>query len=234
MTKIWLIAGLIFFSLNGFAEVRTARFFPIGKTSGEPLFTQETKVDTSPLGQTTWSSEIKDAKGILVMTEKATVQNDRTTHQYVEQLQIGEAYELNVEGDQATFRTFKIKDGKTGPAESTKPVTIKDNFVTSPATEFYLQKRWSDILAGAIVPVEFGIFELSRTIGFEFKKLSETEDRVELRMKPSNFFVSMVASPMIMEFDKKAKKMVHFKGRTPVREMIGGKWKAIDAEIIYP
>jgi hypothetical protein len=230
-----LYLSTLFFAVTAQAgEVHTARIFDIGKTSGSARFNQETHIETKIDGEVTWSSEIKDDKGTVVMTEKATIKNDRTIYQYIEQLQINEAYELQTADSKATFSTFKIENGKKGSVTETKTVSIGSDFLTGPSTGFYLKSHWDELISGKTLMVEFGIFELSRTIGFKFQKMRETDTSVELQMKPSNFFISFVAEPILMEFDKKDKRLVRFKGRTPLRERVHGKWKPLDAEILYP
>ena len=74
------------------------------KSGGQVQFTQE---NPNRL-KTKWrknrgSSEIKDKDGKVVMTEKADLKDGKILHQFVEQLQINEAYELKVDGKKATF-----------------------------------------------------------------------------------------------------------------------------------
>lgn len=231
--KALILSTLLLFDIHALAEVRTARLFDMGKVSAEPKFIQTTQVETSDTQVTTWNSKIVDAQGKLIMTETAKIEGYRIIHQYLEQLQIGEAYELKVEGMKATFTTYKLQDGKKGDPTETKTVDIGDNFITGPATEFFLKGKWSELLDSKSIKVEFGVFELSRTVGFNFTKIKDLEKSVEVQMKPSNFFISALVSPLIMEFDKETKKLIRFKGRTPLRELVNGKWKAWDAEILY-
>ncbi len=80
----------------------------------------------------------------------------------------------------------------------------------------------------------FAIHQQLTTLNEEFKKIKETDETIELEMKPANFFISLLVNSIHIDFDKARKRMTHFKGRMPLREQVNGRWKALDAEIIYP
>lgn len=231
--KTLLFLFLSTYTSMAFSEQRKALIYDIGKTQGEPRFTQETTITESTLGEKLWNSKIVDNTGKLMMTEKATIKNGKIIYQYIEQLQINESYELRVENQKATFITYKISDQQKIQIES-KTVDVDDSFVTGPMTELYLQSNWSPLTEGKTVHADFGIFELSKAYGFQFKKKKESDNAVEVVMKPSNFFIALFAPSIDIKFDKKLKRMIHFKGPTPLREMVRGKWKPFSAEIIYP
>lgn len=234
MKTILVLATIVLSTSQAFAESRTALIYDIGKTEGPPRFVQETEITDTPSGERVWKSKIKNAAGETVMTEMATMRGEKLTSQSVEQLQIGEAYELNLDNQSATFRTFKITNGSRGTAIETETREVGENFITGPITESYLQARWPVLMSGTPVRVDFGIFEISKAIGFKFTKVDETATTVTVEMRPSNFFISMLVDTIRIEFDKERKRMVHFKGRTPLREQVQGRWKPLDAEIIYP
>ena len=231
MKTLLMIFINIIFSF-AFAEQRKALIYDIGKTQGQHRFTQESTIEESKEGERLWSSKIVDTTGKLLMTEKATIKNGKIIYQYIEQLQINESYELKVVDQKATFITYKLSDNQKTLIES-KTVDVNDNFVTGPLTELYLQSNWSPLTEGKTVHADFGIFELSKAYGFQFKKKKESEKAVEVVMKPSNFFIALFAPSIDIKFDKKQKRMIHFKGPTPLREMVRGKWKPLAAEIIY-
>ena len=93
------------------------------------------------------------------------------------------------------------------------------------------------MIAGKTVSTAFSVLELERTVDFKFEKTTEDErlgKRVMVvKMKPSNFFISMLVDPMFLEFDIATKKMVYFKGRTPLKILKSGAWQPLDAEILY-
>ena len=72
-----------------------------------------------------------------------------------------------------------------------------------------------------------------KAVAFRFSKESEDKDSVQIKMQPSNVFIAMLVDPIYLTFTKDGKKMTHFKGRTPLRQKVDGKWKALDADIVY-
>lgn len=232
--KLIFFLTLVFCFPQLHAEQRKALIYKLGKATGEPQFVQTTDIDGSVPSQRQWVSEIKDASGKVVMTEKATMISDKITYQYVEQLQINESYELKIEDKKATFKTYKMDDGKKGKEIESKTISIEDSFMTGPVTEFYLQNNWNSLMEGKKLKVEFGVFEVSKAVDFQFKKIKESDSSIEIEMKPANIFFSMFVDPIIIEMSKEKKRITRYKGRTPVREQTDGKWKALDAEITYP
>ena len=217
----------------GMTEERKGLMYEIGKTDGKPIYVLETNISQSAADEKLSTSSIKDSAGQLLMTEKANLKNDKIYYQYVEQLQIGEAYELSVKEGKATFKILKLKAGQAAEVKEVKTVSVGDDFMMGPMTESIVQSNWNLLKDGKKVQVDFGVLELSKTVGFEFKKTKETEKILELQMKPSNFLISMLVNPMTVQFDLANKKMVHFLGRTSLKKLVDGKWQPVDAEIIY-
>lgn len=229
------IIFILFFSMICVAkEQRKALIFDIGKTEGKPRFIQDIQIEDQTESKKTWTSQIVDADGKVLMTEIAKIENDKVIYQMIEQRQINEVYELNSDDKKATFATYKLVDGKKSETVETNTVDLDSAFIMGPTTEKFLQNKWPDLITGNTVKVDFGIFEVSKLVGFKFNKAKETDSIVQIRMNPSSFFISMLVEPIYIEFDKSKKRMVRFTGRTPLREKIYGKWKPIDAEILYP
>ncbi|MES3036831.1 MAG: hypothetical protein V4736_02910, partial [Bdellovibrionota bacterium] len=204
-----LYCGFIFASAVAEAEIRTARIFDIGKTDGVSRFTQSTEVTVTGADKL-WLSSIKDSTGTVVMTEKAIIKDGKIIYQYIEQLQINESYELKTEGNKASFETFEIVDGKKGKSKGSGTVSIEKGMITGPMTESFLHQHWDRLMSGETVKAEFGVFEFSKTVTFQFKKMKADEKSILMQMKPAGFIVSMLVDPMTIEFDAKSKAMVRF------------------------
>jgi len=232
-TWIVLAAGFSFMSA-ALAEEKIARLFEIGKTDQAPVFVQKTLVTENEKGEKNWDSKMTDAQGNLVMTEKARINGLEIFHQYVEQLQIQESYELNYQDGKITFKTFKLSEGKDPKLVETQERRFSEPFIMGPLTELFLMANWERLSGGKALRVDFGIFELSKMISFQFQKIEETKDLLVVKMKPGNMFVSMLVDPMRIELDKATKRMVRYIGRTPVRTKVKGEWKPFDSEILYP
>jgi hypothetical protein len=223
-------------SLGNFAiaaETWKAQIFEINKTKSAPLFLQETTVDTLPGGERQFSSVIKDPQGQLIMTEKALFQGDRVLSQRVEQWQLKEAYELKSAENKITFLTYNLNEGKDAHAGSIKNETRPEDFITGPGLEAFLRAHWSELLEGKSLKASFGVFELAKTVGFQFNKMGGDGDLVKIRMKPANIFISLFVDPIDLEIRGKDLRLLRYRGRTPLRIKSGDSWKSLDAEVVY-
>lgn len=229
MNKVGILL-VLFLASTSMAETRQAFIYPLGKVQGKPTFVQTTELQVSPGDNIEWKSKIEDAEGKVVMTEEATIKDGRIVRQLVEQRQVDTGYELKVEGSEATFFTRSLS-GKTDPTKN--KISIDEHFMTGPMTEFFLQKNIEAISKGEKLKVSFGIFEFAKALDFLFFKNSSTEDIVEIRMKPNNFIIAMLADAIYIDFDKAKKRIVHFRGRTSLKDLTGGRVKPFDAEIVY-
>lgn len=218
-------------------EVRVSKYYDIGKTTGSPTFTQETLIERSAPDSFVSNAKITDPAGKTVMTEKAIVVEGKITFQYVEQLQSGEAWQLEVKDGKAIFKTYKLEDGKRFEVGSGKSESVKGDFINGPLTELFIARNWDALVKGSELKVRFSILELEESIGFKFFKVGQGkrngQDMLGVKMKPSNFIVSMLADPIHIEFAAEQKRMAYYRGRTPLKAKEGGKWKPYDAEIIY-
>ena len=216
-------------------QTRISRIYEIGKLHDSPLFVQTTEIQTTGLGDFISSAKIENSSGKVVMTEKVVVQGGSLISQLVEQLQSMEAWELRVDGNKAIFKTYKITESGRRD-EGGKTENVK-SFINGPLMENFITKHWGELIAGKTVSTAFSVLELERTVDFKFEKTTEDErlgKRVMVvKMKPSNFFISMLVDPMFLEFDIATKKMVYFKGRTPLKILKSGAWQPLDAEILY-
>jgi hypothetical protein len=229
--KTILIALLL--ASSAFAEQRTASIFDIGKTKEAARFNQVTVLEELGTGNKSWNTKVTDPKGQVVMTEVATMKDDRVVYQYVEYPLQNESFELSVDGDKATYNVYALVNGKKEKPKDSRTFKLDDNFIIGPMTEPYLIKNWNALMEGKTIEVEFGAFELQKAVSFEFKKLKVTDKTVEVEMKPSSFFIAKVVGPILMEFDKEKKRVIRFLGRTTLREQVNGRWKPYEAEILY-
>ncbi len=234
--KNWFLIGLTAFSIPLDAQTvenRTVRYYEVGKTSDAPLFTQRITVETSGAGDRSWDSEIKDSAGAVIIKETAHLKANAVVSQTVSNSQSHELCELEVGADNVVYRTFRYDNEKRGELIEEKTRAKEDNFVTGPAVEFYLGQRWDQLTSGSTIKVEFGIFEIMRSIAFELKKEGETDQLLKVEMRPANFFIRLLVDPIHLTFDKSTKRIVHYIGRTPLKRDRDGKLKPWDAEIIY-
>lgn len=230
-----MIASLLF-SLSVFAASYSVEGKIFKGKATEPLFTQTIQVQDQANGQTLSTSEIFDAKKNVVMRERALMLGDRILSQSIEQLQIGEAYELEREEDKITFRTFSLADGKRKEISS-RQEKAGPLFVTGPSMKVWIRNHWDELMEGKEITLDFGVFEVERSLSFTFQKQRELEldgkPTISVKMRPASFFLTMLVEPIFLQFDLATKQLVHFKGRTPLKEKVNNTWKNFDAEIEY-
>jgi hypothetical protein len=209
-----------------------AKIYAVGETSGKPLFVQELKIEAQAGGKTKSVSSIQDDKGETVMTEEAVLNGTETVSQTVEQRQIGEAYELKRVAGKLVFSTYKLEKGQR-ILSSEKSETPEENFITGPVTIPFLAKHWAELDSGKTVSAKFGVFELERSVAFEFSRSGSSESALDIVMRPASFLVKMLVAPIYFSLDRKTKLLLRYKGRTPVKRKVFGNWKPFDAEILY-
>lgn len=234
--KTLLVVLLI--SVPAFAaqtEVVIGKIYPIGSAGkGEPLYVQRTEVELDG-NNFKMKATIKDPEQKVVMTETAVFKDGQLTEQDVEQLQINERYELRVKEGRVTFRTFKKNaSGEEKLAEEKSEKSTSD-FLTGPGFTPFLRAQQKPLADGKTVSAQFGVFELARSVRFEFKRIGRAPagENFKIRMEPASFWLSMLVSPIDMEVDPKTMMIVHYLGRTPLRTKVNKDWKPLDAEIIY-
>jgi len=217
------------------AEDRVGRFYEIsGPAEGKPLFTQKIRREKQPNGKRVSESTIEDPEGNVVMRETAVLEGSKILSQKIDQLQINEAYELESKGEEVVFRTFKLMGDKR-ELLGEKRVRRDPEFLTGPATEPFLKEKLSGKESGHKVLSEFGIFELEKSVSFEFSHRGFVNDGkvTKVRLQPDSFWLSFLVQPIDMEFDSNSFVLLKYKGRTPVRRKVNGTWKAFDALILY-
>lgn len=236
MKYIFLVLQLLPVYAWSQTQTRVYKIYGVGKMQEAPLFIQTTEIQKDSKGGFTSSAKIEDPTGKLIMTEKVQVRENLLVSQEVEQLQSKEAWDLQVKDGQATFRTFKLSESGRQEQGSGKTQKV-DNFINGPMMEDFIRQQWDKLAAGDVVKVAFSVLELERTVDFKFEKVKESERLgkkvVVIKMKPANFFISALVDSIFIEFDLTTKKMVYFKGRTPLKVLKSGELKPLDAEILY-
>lgn len=235
MIQVLLIIILLAESAVANVETVIAKIYPMGGLEGEPLFTQSTEINRESAESFTSKAKIVDNKGQTLMTETVVVKNGALVTQSVEQLQTRESWDLVVQGKTAVYRSFTIDlDKKVLQDENS--VSLGEKFINGPMIEIFVSKNWQELLDGKSVKADFSVLELARAVTFDFSKenmsVRNGKKVVVLKMVPANFVISMFVKPLILEFDIDRKRLVYFKGRTPLKEGKAAQ-RPLEAEILY-
>jgi len=89
-----------------------------------------------------------------------------------------------------------------------------------------------------VVKFRFISLEHERTFEFRFVKTAESVQDgravVQIKMEPSNIFVSQLVDPLIFTVEKDgAHRILSYTGRTTPRVKKGKAWKYLDAETVF-
>jgi hypothetical protein len=233
-----LAATLVFFApliVHAAPELLfTTKIFAADSNKQKLLFTARHDAETisdTMLGTTVYS----DPNGKVVARETmefAVSGSDRILKRYrLEQLQLASDGTVEIKGNTAHFSY--TNGGKT----KTSDEKIGDDFVVGPSLLGYLDHKWPDILAGKKVGIRFGVLDRLESVGFELFKEKETEidgkKAVAIKMKPSNFIIAAVVDPLTFFFSPDGKTLMELHGRVPVKKLVDGKYKDLDAVTVY-
>lgn len=216
-------------------ETVISKIYSVGGLTAKPVFIQTTQLDRESAQSFSSKAKIVDGQGRVLMTESVVVKNEALVSQTVEQLQSQESWDLEVQGKRAFYRSFKLGAGEK-VLKTQQSVSVGENFLNGPMMEMFIEKNWQSILDGKTLKADFSVLELEKAVSFSFSKLGEGERSgkkvVRVKMAPTNFLISMFVAPFTLEFDKEQKRLVYFKGRTPLKDEKSLD-RPFDAEILY-
>ena len=214
--------------------VFTAKAYDLGSDRSKVLFT--VRNESEDRGDTKFFSTVYSGPGgqqlVHETMEFAKSGDDLNLKWYrLEQLQLKSDGKIELTPGNAHF-TY-TKNGKTKTADE----KIGDNFIVGPSLIRYIGKNWSDILAGKTIKTRFAVLERLETVGFDFFKEKDGqlngEKTVIVKMKPSSFVISALVDPLHFYFSEDGKKLHELYGRTAVKKEVDGKFKDLDAVIVY-
>lgn len=196
-------------------------------TRSAPLFRYDRRVRVT--GPTLVSTHItRDASGRIVVTQVAEHDSSyRVRSASVTQRQTGVSASVRVAGDQATFSR------EEGGHTETRSETLSLPLVVGPTLFGFIGAHWSDLLAGARVPLRFAVLERNQSIGFVLERLPDSSHRVTFRMTPSNWVMRRAIAPTYFHFDAASRHVQAYEGRVPPLEQVGTSLRALDARVRY-
>jgi hypothetical protein len=222
-------------SLSASAEQLVGRYFAIGNSSGgNVLYTQKAEYKQQPDGTTLLTAETLDNSGKVLIREKAVLNGSQLVTQEIQNLNDKKEYRGSFKDNVMTFETYSVDDKGESKKLSSHTEKVSDDLITGPLAENFIADHWDKLNDGKRFTARLAVFEREETIGFSFKKKADTEvdgkPAVIIVMRPTSVFVSMVVSPMEIVVDKESRKVVHYTGRTPLKEKDD---KILNAEIVY-
>ena len=169
--------------------------------------------------------------GKEAVTEEVFFKDGKLSKYLLHQKQLGEEGALEVREGKIFF-TY-TKDGKT----KTSDEDLTANLIIGPTTVDFIQANWDKLIAGDTVDSRFAALDRRETVGFKFFKEKDLDaggkPAVQIKMKPSSFVIAAIVKPLLFTFDKGTKRLVELNGRALPKQNVDGKWKDLDADLVY-
>jgi hypothetical protein len=230
--RMWLAPALLIpaLPLTACAVPFTAKVYELGSNQKKLLF-EVARTESGAPDHLKASTRFTTPDGKPVVTEEAEIAGGRIRKYAVNQLQTGESGGYEVRGGKVHFTWVKGNDADSDEEDAT------DALISGPTTMDFLAAHWPAILAGQDVEARFAVPERQETVGFEFFKVGEEmrDGRavVQVKMKPTSFLIAAIVDPLRFWIDRETVRLVELRGRTLPKVKIGGKWKDLDADIVY-
>ncbi len=224
-----LLLGLVL--ISGVAQADyTGEMFELGSNRAKKLYS--VKVEQKVNGdQEDVVATVTGVDGKVALIEKTAIKGTEVLSFEIDQKQLETTATIKVGSEKVEFT--KTKDGKTKDDDEKR----KPTFVITGNFQKFINSRWSEIMAGKEVEFRYGVWDRMETVGFEVKKIGEEgsgeQKRVTLKMKPSSMIIAALVNPIEFKFTADGKRLMEMKGRVGPKQLINGKWKDLDAEVVY-
>ncbi len=227
-----LFLTILFPMLAGAQTITEGTLFELKSNRANALFKSRIEVAENASKQETTSVVHTDLAGKVVVREEGLLQGAKLISYSIERSQTGEKGSIRVEDGKVYFEYEDSKGNKRKDSEKIKgQVVCSANFLP------FVKEQWDRILTGQDVDVRFAVWDRLETVGFTIKKMGEQmyegKKLIELRMKPTSFVIAALVDPLYFLVDAESKDLRLMKGRVPPKQLVGGSWKDLDAEVIY-
>ncbi len=226
------ILAIILLPLPADAEIRyTAKVFDKDSNKQKLLYTYKSEIQETAT-EVLVTNEFKYTDGRPASLEEITFLKDGSVRLLkLKQTQIGTEGQVEIGGGKAKF-TY-TKDGKT----KTDIREAGADFIVGSQIPLMLEANWDRLLRGEKIKKRLAIVERLDDFGFEFTKDREADidgrKTIVIKMKPSSLFVSALVSPLHFFMTPDGKTLLEIHGRTTVKADVGGKFKDLDAVVVY-
>ncbi|UYL08227.1 hypothetical protein B9G69_014340 [Bdellovibrio sp. SKB1291214] len=176
--------------------------------------------------------DFRDTEGKTAVTEVGVIRNENLIRYEIVRSQTGEKGLITVESGKIKFE-YEGADGKkkTADEKATGFILCSSNFAA------FVKAHWEQFQKGDSVSVRYAVWDRLETVGFTLRKVGEKvlsgEKTIELQMKPTSFVIAALVDPVHFWYAESDKNLRVMKGRVPVKQMKDGKWKDLDAEVVY-
>lgn len=178
-----------------------------------------------------FKSWYRDLNGKDALIEEATTLNGEFVRYRLTQNQLKEQSLVERQGNKLVFWHGDLD----APIEklSRSEEDWDPRFSIGPMVVQQVGNAWSALAKGESLKLRFGVPERRETIGFTLSKHEERPDSTVIRMKPTSFIIAALVNPLYFHFEKDGSKIKVLKGRALPKVQKDGKWKDLDAEVVY-
>ncbi|MFM6929579.1 MAG: hypothetical protein ACKOX6_14010 [Bdellovibrio sp.] len=221
---------LIPFALHAQEKV-SANLFDLKSNQGKKLFTFQ--LDITPQGaESLVVSEFRDLTGKVVVAEKGVVKGPELVSYEIDRPQTSEKGRIAVRDG----RIFFEYEGPNGKKKSSDE-KVKGLILCSANFSSFVKAHWEELSAGKSLDVRFAVWDRLETVGFTLKKIKDVTQGdkrlLELQMKPTSFVIAAIVDPVNLWYAYDDQKIQVLKGRVAPKFQGDGKWKDLDAEVVY-
>lgn len=173
----------------------------------------------------------KDVDGKEVVREEGLIKGAQVLRYEITQGQTQEKGRFYIEGDVIHFE-YEGK-GKKKQAEE----KIKGTILATANFNAFVVENWDRLAEGKKLDVRFAVWDRLETVGFTLQKMKDLDSRggkwMELRMKPTSFVIAALVDPIYLWYSHGDKKLMVMEGRVAPKQLKDGKWKDLDARVVY-
>lgn len=226
-----LLVALLF-PVFGFAQqTLNANLYDLKSNQQKKLFTLDIAVTPTDVGAFSTQAQYRDLEGKVAVTETGYVKEAEIQRYEIQQNQTGEVGRFRVENGRIYFEYEGKGKKKTSDEKVSGFVLSTSNF------NAFVAKNWEPLSQGKALDVRFAVWDRLETVGFTLQKRGEMEKDgekwMELRMKPTSFVIAALVDPIHLWYSHADKQLRLMKGRVAPKQLHNGKWKDLDAEVIY-
>ena len=232
MNKIISFAALLLIPFVLHAQEKiSANLYDLKSNQGKKLFTFQ--LDITPYGtEVLVGSEFRDINGNIVVTEKGLIKGPDLVSYEIDRAQTSEKGRIAVR-DGRIFFEYESPGGKKKSADE----MAKGLILCSANFSAFVKAHWDELSAGKDLDVRYAVWDRLETVGFTLRKIKDVTqgDRkfLELQMKPTSFVIAALVDPVNLWYAYDNQKLQLLKGRVAPKTQVDGKWKDLDAEVVY-
>ncbi|MFS4460015.1 hypothetical protein [Bdellovibrio sp. HCB2-146] len=229
------IIGTLLISSLSFAQADlhlVGTLYGLKSKQTEKLFTSDVDLKIEVDGTSSTQSVYKDLQGQVVVIEKGQLRGVELEKYEMDRPQTKEKGTITVNNGRVHFE-YQGPDGK----KKTDDEKAKGTIVCTANFNAYVLANWDQLMSGKDLDVRFAVWDRLETVGFTLQKVGITEKDgkkwLELRMKPTSFVIAALVDPLYFGYTVEDKQLRLMKGRVSPKIQKDGKWKDLDAEVVY-